>query len=50
LRAATIAGLKEVPVLVTGADDQAAAAMALVENMQREDLNPLEEHHKVWHD
>ncbi|MBU3625673.1 ParB/RepB/Spo0J family partition protein [Polynucleobacter sp. JS-Safj-400b-B2] len=42
-RAATIAGLKEVPVLVSGADDQAAAAMALVENMQREDLNPLEE-------
>ena len=42
-RAATIAGLKEVPVLVSSADDQAAAAMALVENMQREDLNPLEE-------
>ncbi|MBU3604447.1 ParB/RepB/Spo0J family partition protein [Polynucleobacter sp. AP-Kaivos-20-H2] len=42
-RAATIAGLKEVPVLVSDADDQAAAAMALVENMQREDLNPLEE-------
>jgi ParB family chromosome partitioning protein len=42
-RAATIAGLQEVPVLVSGADDQAAAAMALVENMQREDLNPLEE-------
>ena len=42
-RAASIAGLKEVPVLVSGADDQAAAAMALVENMQREDLNPLEE-------
>jgi ParB family chromosome partitioning protein len=42
-RAATIAGLAEVPVLVSGADDQAAAAMALVENMQREDLNPLEE-------
>jgi len=42
-RAATIAGLKEVPVLVSEADDQAAAAMALVENMQREDLNPLEE-------
>jgi len=42
-RAAGIAGLKEVPVLVSGADDQAAAAMALVENMQREDLNPLEE-------
>ena len=42
-RAAALAGLKEVPVLVSGADDQAAAAMALVENMQREDLNPLEE-------
>lgn len=42
-RAATIAGLKEVPVLVSSADDQTAAAMALVENMQREDLNPLEE-------
>ena len=42
-RAASIAGLTEVPVLVSSADDQAAAAMALVENMQREDLNPLEE-------
>jgi ParB family chromosome partitioning protein len=42
-RAATMAGLEEVPVLVSGANDQAAAAMALVENMQREDLNPLEE-------
>lgn len=42
-RAATLAGLTEVPVLVSGADDRAAAAMALVENMQREDLNPLEE-------
>jgi ParB family chromosome partitioning protein len=42
-RAATLAGLQEVPVLVSGANDQAAAAMALVENMQREDLNPLEE-------
>ena len=42
-RAASIAGLTEVPVLVSAADDQAAAAMALVENMQREDLNPLEE-------
>ena len=42
-RAATLAGLTEVPVLVSGANDQAAAAMALVENMQREDLNPLEE-------
>jgi ParB family chromosome partitioning protein len=42
-RAATLAGLSEVPVLVSVANDQAAAAMALIENMQREDLNPLEE-------
>ncbi|MBT8541861.1 ParB/RepB/Spo0J family partition protein [Polynucleobacter paneuropaeus] len=42
-RAATLAGLKEVPVLVSAADDQSAAAMALIENMQREDLNALEE-------
>ncbi|RJG07614.1 ParB/RepB/Spo0J family partition protein [Noviherbaspirillum cavernae] len=42
-RAAQIAGLTEVPVLVKDVDDQAAAAMALIENMQREDLNPLEE-------
>jgi ParB family chromosome partitioning protein len=42
-RAAMLAELKEVPVLVTNANDQSAAAMALIENMQREDLNPLEE-------
>lgn len=42
-RAATLAGLAEVPVLVSLADDRGAAAMALIENMQREDLNPLEE-------
>lgn len=42
-RAAQIAGLEEVPVLVKEVDDQAAAAMALIENIQREDLNPLEE-------
>jgi ParB family chromosome partitioning protein len=42
-RAATLAGLTEVPVLVSSADDRGAAAMALIENMQREDLNPLEE-------
>jgi ParB family chromosome partitioning protein len=42
-RAAQLAGLKEVPVLVKEVDDQSAAAMALIENMQREDLNPLEE-------
>lgn len=42
-RAAQLAGLSEVPVLVREVDDQGAAAMALIENMQREDLNPLEE-------
>ncbi|EJM97492.1 ParB/RepB/Spo0J family partition protein [Herbaspirillum sp. YR522] len=42
-RAAKLAGLTEVPVLVRNVDDQTTAAMALVENMQREDLNPLEE-------
>jgi|SRR5450830_91361 len=42
-RAAQIAGLDNVPVLVRDVDDTAAAAMALIENIQREDLNPLEE-------
>ena len=42
-RAAHIAGLSEVPVLVRVVPDKAAAAMALIENIQREDLNPLEE-------
>ena len=42
-RAARMAGLHEVPVLVRDVPDQAAAAMALIENIQREDLNPLEE-------
>jgi len=42
-RAATLAGLAEVPVLVRDVPDEAAAAMALIENIQREDLNPLEE-------
>ena len=42
-RAAKLAGLTEVPVLVREVSDQNAAAMALIENMQREDLNPLEE-------
>lgn len=42
-RAAQIAGLTEVPVLVKVVDDHAAAAMALIENIQREDLNPIEE-------
>jgi len=42
-RAAQLAGLTEVPVLVKEVDDEATAAMALIENIQREDLNPLEE-------
>ncbi|KAF1022677.1 MAG: putative chromosome-partitioning protein ParB [Paracidovorax wautersii] len=46
-RAARIAGLKDVPVLVRAVADEAAAAMALIENIQREDLNPLEEAHGI---
>ena len=42
-RAAGLAGLDSVPVLVRDVPDEAAAAMALIENIQREDLNPLEE-------
>jgi ParB family chromosome partitioning protein len=42
-RAARLAGLDEVPVLVREVPDETAAVMALIENMQREDLNPLEE-------
>jgi len=42
-RAAKLAGLDSVPVLVRDVTDEAAAAMALIENIQREDLNPLEE-------
>ena len=43
MRAAKLAGLDEVPVLVKDVPDESAAAMALIENIQREDLNPLEE-------
>ena len=42
-RASQIAGLEEVPVLVREIADEAALAMALIENIQRENLNPLEE-------
>jgi len=42
-RAAQMAGLTDVPVLVRDVPDEAALAMALIENIQREDLNPLEE-------
>jgi ParB family chromosome partitioning protein len=43
VRAAALAGLDVVPVLVKPVPDESAAVMALIENMQREDLNPLEE-------
>jgi ParB family chromosome partitioning protein len=42
-RAAQQAGLREIPVIVRDVPDQAAIAIALIENIQREDLNPLEE-------
>ena len=42
-RAAQLAGLAQVPVVVRSVPDQAALALALIENIQREDLNPLEE-------
>ncbi len=42
-RASRIAGLEEVPVLVREVPDEAALSMALIENIQREDLNPLEQ-------
>ena len=42
-RAARLAGLTEIPVRVLHADDQSVAELALVENLQREDLNPMEE-------
>ncbi len=42
-RASRIAGLKEIPVRVIKADDRRTAELALVENLQREDLNPIEE-------
>jgi ParB family transcriptional regulator, chromosome partitioning protein len=42
-RAAQLAGLSDVPVVIKQVDDQGAMAMALIENIQRDDLNPLEE-------
>src|SRR6185437_12445730 len=42
-RAAQRAGLRDVPALIKSVPDQAALALALIENIQREDLNPLEE-------
>ncbi|MFU8788535.1 MAG: ParB/RepB/Spo0J family partition protein [Methylobacter sp.] len=42
-RAAQLAGLQQVPVVIKDIDDRTAMAIALIENIQREDLNPLEE-------
>ena len=42
-RAAQLAGLSEIPVVIRQANDQTALAIALIENLQREDLNPMEQ-------
>lgn len=46
-RAARLAGLTELPVVVREVSDEQALAMALIENLQREDLNPLEQAHAI---
>lgn len=46
-RAAQLAGLHEIPAVVRDVPDQAAVAIALIENIQREDLNPVEEAHAL---
>jgi len=46
-RAAKIAGLSRIPVLVRDLDDQSALAVALIENLQREDLNPIDQAHSL---
>ena len=46
-RAAQMAGLQEIPAMIMDIPDQAAVCIALIENIQREDLNPLEEAHAL---
>ncbi|GAA4856141.1 ParB/RepB/Spo0J family partition protein [Luteimonas vadosa] len=46
-RASRLAGLREIPAVVRSVDDRTMVAMALIENIQREDLNPLEEAHAL---
>lgn len=46
-RAAQVAELQDIPAIIKEVNDQAAAAMALVENLQREDLNPIEEAYAI---
>jgi ParB family chromosome partitioning protein len=46
-RAARMSGLKTVPVIVRQLDDQSALAVALIENLQREDLNPIDQAHSL---
>lgn len=46
-RASRLAGLNEIPAVIRAVDDRTMVAMALIENIQREDLNPLEEAHAL---
>ena len=49
LRAANSLGLKEIPIIVRDVSDQDSLELALIENVQREDLNPIEEAHAFQH-
>ncbi|MCG2713399.1 MAG: ParB/RepB/Spo0J family partition protein [Candidatus Omnitrophica bacterium] len=49
LRAANSLGLKEIPIIVRDVSDQDSLELALIENIQREDLNPIEEAHAYQH-
>ncbi len=49
LRAATLLGLKELPIIIKEVNDQDSLELALIENIQREGLNPIEEAHAYQH-